>query len=60
MLFSIIIPTLNNLDYLKLCIKSLKKNSSFNHEIIVHVNVGEDLGPLRRKCLFFLRIEIVP
>ena len=42
MLFSIIIPTLNNLDYLKLCIKSLKKNSSFNHEIIVHVNVGED------------------
>ena len=42
MLFSIIIPTLNNLDYLKLCIKSLKKNSSFNHEIIVHVNIGED------------------
>jgi len=42
MLFSIIIPTLNNLDYLKLCIKSLKKNSSFDHEIVVHVNIGED------------------
>ncbi len=41
-LFSIIIPTLNNLDYLKLCIKSLKKNSSFNHEIIIHVNIGKD------------------
>ena len=41
-MFSIIIPTLNNLDYLKLCINSIKKNSSFNHEIIVHVNLGED------------------
>ena len=41
-LFSVIIPTLNNLDYLKLCIDSLKKNSSFNHEIIIHVNIGED------------------
>ena len=41
-MFSVIIPTLNNLDYLKLCINSLKKNSSFNHEIIVHVNIGED------------------
>ena len=41
-MFSVIIPSLNNLDYLKLCINSLKKNSSFNHEIIVHVNVGED------------------
>ena len=41
-MFSIIIPTLNNLEYLKLCIKSLKKNSSFNHQIIAHVNVGND------------------
>lgn len=41
-MFSVIIPTLNNLDYLKLCIDSLKKNSSFNHEIIIHVNIGED------------------
>ena len=41
-MFSIIIPTLNNLNYLKLCIKSIKKNSSFNHQIIPHVNLGED------------------
>ena len=40
--FSIIIPSLNNLKYLKLCIYSLKKNSKYNHEIIVHVNLGED------------------
>ena len=41
-MFSIIIPTLNNLKYLKLCIKSIKKNSHFNHQIIPHVNIGED------------------
>ena len=37
-MFSIIIPTFNNLEYLKLCIQSIKKNSEFNHEIIVHNN----------------------
>ena len=41
-MFSIIIPTLNNIDYLKLCISSIKKNSKYNHEIIVHVNLGND------------------
>ena len=41
-MFSIIIPTLNNLKYLKLCIKSIKENSKFNHEIIPHVNIGND------------------
>ena len=41
-MFSIIIPTLNNFDYLKICIDSIKKNSKFNHQIIVHVNVGAD------------------
>ena len=41
-MISIVIPTYNNLDYLKLCLKSLKKNSSFNHEIIVHINDGSD------------------
>ena len=38
MQFSIIIPTLNNLEYLKLCINSIRKNSKFKHEIIVHNN----------------------
>ena len=41
-MFSIIIPTLNNINYLKLCLKSLKQNSKFNHQIIVHVNKGND------------------
>ena len=41
-MFSIIIPTLNNLSYLKLCIESIQKNSKYNHEIIPHVNVGTD------------------
>jgi len=41
-LFSIIIPSLNNLRYLRLCIESIKKNSSYEHEIIVHANIAED------------------
>ena len=41
-MFSIIIPTFNNLEYLKICINSIKKNSNFKHEIIPHVNVGND------------------
>jgi len=41
-LISIIIPTFNNLKYLKLCIASLIKNSSYTHEIIFHVNDGSD------------------
>jgi len=41
-MFSIIIPTFNNKDYLELCIKSIKKNSSYNHQIIPHVSIGDD------------------
>ena len=41
-MISIIIPTYNNLDYLKLCIKSLNNNSSHAHEIIFHINDGSD------------------
>jgi len=40
--FSIIIPTLNNLEYLKFCIKSIKRNSKLKNEIITHVNIGDD------------------
>lgn len=40
--FSILIPTWNNLPFLKLCIESIEKNSSFKHQIIVHVNEGND------------------
>ena len=41
-MFSIIIPTFNNLDYLKLFIKSIRQNSKFDHQIIPHVNIGKD------------------
>ena len=41
-MFSIIIPTLNNVKYLMLCIKSIYKNSKYKHEIIPHVNIGDD------------------
>ena len=41
-MYSIIIPTFNNLSYLKICISSIRKNSKFNHEIIPHVNEGID------------------
>ena len=41
-MFSVIVPTFNNLEYLKLCLESLKKNSRFNHEIIIHINEGFD------------------
>ncbi len=41
-MFSIIIPTFNNINYLKLCLKSIKKNSKFIHEIIVFINEGSD------------------
>jgi len=41
-MFSIIIPSFNNIDYLKICINSLKRNSFFDNEIIVHLNISSD------------------
>ena len=41
-MFSILIPSYNNIEYLKICINSIKKNSNFEHQIIVHVNEGSD------------------
>jgi glycosyltransferase involved in cell wall biosynthesis len=40
--FSIVIPTWNNLEMLQTCIDSIKKNSTFTHQIIIHVNDGTD------------------
>lgn len=40
--FSILIPSWNNLEYLKCCIQSIRKNSRFKHQLIVHVNEGKD------------------
>ena len=41
-MFSILIPTWNNLDYLKLCVESIREHSDQPHQIIVHVNDGSD------------------
>ena len=41
-MFSVVVPTYNNIEYLKLCLKSLEKNSNFKHEYIIHINEGID------------------
>ncbi len=41
-MFSIVIPTFNNIEYLKLCLNSLEKNSNYRHEYIIHINEGSD------------------
>lgn len=41
-MFSILIPSWNNLPYLKLCVDSIRRHSAFEHEILVHVNDGSD------------------
>lgn len=40
--FSILIPSWNNLPYLRTCVESIRKNSSRPHQIIVHINEGAD------------------
>jgi len=40
--FSILIPSWNNLAYLKCTIESIRKNSTFRHQIVVHINEGLD------------------
>ena len=42
MRFSIIIPTWNNLKYLTLCINSIKKNSTYHHDLNIHLNQASD------------------
>ncbi len=41
-MFSIVIPSWNNLAYLRLCVESLRRNSRHAHQILVHVNGGSD------------------
>ncbi len=41
-MFSIIIPTWNNIDLLKLCVRSIQQNSAYSHQVIIHVNDGSD------------------
>ena len=42
MKFTFLIPTINNINHLKICISSIKKNSKFNHQILVHSNNSND------------------
>ena len=41
-MISIIIPSYNNLEYLKICIKSINDNSFYKNQILVHINQGND------------------
>lgn len=40
--FCILIPSWNNLEYLKLCIGSILKNSRFENQLVVIINEGAD------------------
>jgi glycosyltransferase involved in cell wall biosynthesis len=40
--FSLLIPTWNNLEFLRMCAESIRKNSTFEHQVIVHVSEGTD------------------
>lgn len=40
--FTIVIPTWNNLPYLRLCIDSIRRHSDRPHQIVLHVNEGTD------------------
>ena len=42
MSFSILIPTWNNLAFLQCCVRSIRQNSTYDHEILVYVNEGSD------------------
>jgi glycosyltransferase involved in cell wall biosynthesis len=41
-LFTLLIPSWNNLSYLQLCIRSIREHSRLSLQIIVHVNEGTD------------------
>jgi len=41
-MLSILIPSWNNLPYLKLCVEGIKKHSTSEHQILIHVNQGTD------------------
>ncbi len=48
---SIVVPTFNNINYLKKFVESIERSSNFNHQLIIHVNEGSDgtLDFLRKK-----------
>ena len=40
--FTILIPSWNNLPFLKLCVESIRRHSRYPHDVIIHVNEGSD------------------
>ncbi len=40
--FSVLVPTWNNLPYLRLCVESIRRHSAFPHQVVVHVSDGSD------------------
>ncbi len=56
--FSILVPTWNNLEMVKKCVAALRENSTFRHQIILHINDGSDgttAWAEAEKDLFFTR-----
>ena len=41
-MFSIVIPTWNNLAYVRLAVDSIRRHSAMAHQVILHVNDGSD------------------
>lgn len=58
-LFTILIPSWNNLPFLKLCIESIRKHSEYQHQIIVVANAATDgtLEWLHESDLDFIHAE---
>lgn len=55
--FSILIPTWNNLAFVKICVHCLRRHSEFQHQVVLHVNDGSDgtLDWARKENLDFTR-----
>lgn len=41
-MFSIVIPTWNNLTYIQRCVESIRRHSAYAHQVILHINDGSD------------------
>ena len=59
MKFTFLIPTINNYNHLKICISSIKKNSKFNHQILVHSNnsVDETSNYLKSESVYEMKSD---
>lgn len=40
--FTVVVPSWNNLPFLRLCLESIRRNSAEPHQVVVHVNDGLD------------------